>query len=357
MNEKIINEIVWWIPIKKLRNNIRNYLLNECKYKNEIKEYIIKNNKELNEIKEYIKYLNKDPFNNNIGYDFNKAINGWSNPPVDDIGYLPSKEILNKDYNYIKEFVNKFENTRYSLDGWRNENNKWRDYLGLDNTNNKHIIDFGCGYGIEALQFLKKGNKVSIADISQDNLNAAEKIINVMGYKIEQKILVSNDYPFFSSNKVDIFYSNGVLHHTPKIIEILSRATDILNDNGEIRLMLYSDKAWTIKTNSKLPSIYEDVRLNENFNLFVKRMDGVGKYANWFNEEKIQYLISKINEKLVNKTKLILDSYKYICKEDIYCVVIIKRAEQRQIKIDIICIIIKENKKNYNLFNNLKLVA
>ena len=34
MNEKIINEIVWWIPIKKLRNNIRELLLEVYHYNN-----------------------------------------------------------------------------------------------------------------------------------------------------------------------------------------------------------------------------------------------------------------------------------------------------------------------------------
>ena len=48
-------------------------------------------------------------------------------------------------------------------------------------------------------------------DISEDNLNAAEKIIKTMGYNIDKKIKVSNDYPSFEyDGKIDIFYSNGV---------------------------------------------------------------------------------------------------------------------------------------------------
>lgn len=252
----------------------------------------------------------------------------WSNPPVDDIGYIPSNDIFYKSEEYIKKFVSDFENTRYSLSGWRNKENKWREYLGLDNTYNKNIIDFGCGYGIEALQFLKKGNKVSIADISENNLNAAEKIIKTMGYNVNNKIKVSNEYPFFEYNeKIDIFYSNGVLHHTPKIAEILSRASEILKEEGEIRLMLYSDKSYTILADSKLPRIEDDIRKSKYFNKFVRAMDGVGAYADWYNKDKVEYIINKVNK--INESnkmdkRIRLDSYKYICDADKYCVVILK---------------------------------
>lgn len=256
-------------------------------------------------------------------YNFQKQIAEWSSPPVDDIGYIPSKEILNKSKKIIKEFVREFENTRYSLSGWRNKGNKWRKYLGLDDTYGKNIIDFGCGYGIEALQFLKNGNKVSIADISEDNLNASEKIIKTMGYNIFNKIKVSNEFPFFEYNgKIDIFYSNGVLHHTPKIAEILSRVSKILKEDGEIRLMLYSEKAYTIYADSKLPPIEEDIRESKYFDKFVKAMDNVGSYADWYSEDKIKYLLDKINKMSENQLKLV--SYKYICDNDRYCVVILK---------------------------------
>ena len=299
---KIIDALAWFIPFRKKRDEFRNRLLD-------------------NFIRGGVKW------NNNINiskqYDFENQVSEWSSPPVDDIGYIPSKEILNKNKNYIKKFVSDFENTRYSLSGWRNKGNKWREYLGLDNTHGKSIIDFGCGYGIESLQFLKNGNKVSIADISEDNLNAAEKIIKTMGYNLDKKIKVSNDYPFFEfDEKIDIFYSNGVLHHTPKIAEILSRVSEILKSDGEIRLMLYSEKSYLLYADSILPPIEEDIRKSKYFDKFVKAMDNVGNYADWYSKEKIEYLLTKINKNIENKLKLV--SYKYICDNDRYCVVILK---------------------------------
>lgn len=298
----IIDALAWFIPFRKKRDEFRNRLLD-------------------NFIRGGVKWNN----NQNISkqYNFDNQVFEWSSPPVDDIGYIPSKEILNKSKKYIKKFVSDFENTRYSLSGWRNKENKWREYLGLDNTYGKNIIDFGCGYGIESLQFLKNGNKVSIADISEDNLNAVEKIINTMGYDIYKKIKVYNDYPFFEyDEKIDIFYSNGVLHHTPKIAEILQRVSEILKREGEIRLMLYSEKSYLLYADSILPPIEEDIRQSKYFDKFVKAMDNVGNYADWYSKGKIEYLLTRINKDIENKLRLV--SYKYICNNDRYCVVVLK---------------------------------
>ena len=48
MNKKIIDEIVWWIPIKKLRNNIRNFLLLVYDFISETNEYKTINKIEIN---------------------------------------------------------------------------------------------------------------------------------------------------------------------------------------------------------------------------------------------------------------------------------------------------------------------
>ena len=244
-------------------------------------------------------------------YDLEDARKQWSSPPFDDVGYIPSNTYLSKTKDEILQFVKQFEETRYNLNGWRNTDNKWRAYLGLDDTKNKHVLDYGSGLGIESLQFLKSGNKVSIADISKDNLDAAEHIIKNCGFEIENKIFIKEESPFFETEKIDVFYSNDVLNHTPQIREILQRVHEILKDDGEVRLMLYSDKAWTLNTKSDLPDITEDVATNIHFEKFVKSMDGVGKYADWYNKEKIEY---------ITRGLFVVNFYEYICTNDIYCV-------------------------------------
>lgn len=188
---------------------------------------------------------------------FAQAIDQWAKLPIDDFGYVSKKETDSWTNTEFKERIDKFIQVRNDENGWRNSGGLWRKLL-TDNTTNKKIIDYGCGFGVETLEFLKQeGNKVWLSDIHTDNMMAAERVLGLYGYESEGHVLSQFDAPFFEFNeKVDIFYSNGVLHHSPNIRGILKRACEILNPCGEIRLMLYSDQAWLKKTTLPLVIVF-----------------------------------------------------------------------------------------------------
>ena len=108
--------------------------------------------------------------------------------PIDDKGYIGPKRVLELAPDQAKELVQDFERRRYSTDGLRNYKNLWRDSLGLDNTRNKTIIDFGCGLGLESIQFARNDNQIILADINQCSLDAAEYLLNCCGLKPLEKI-------------------------------------------------------------------------------------------------------------------------------------------------------------------------
>lgn len=231
------------------------------------------------------------------------SLDGWHSIPADDIGYLDPKEFLTWTDDKVREFVAKFEATRYGKE--RNWNNLWRSTLGLDTTHGKRVLDYGCGFGIEALQFAKSGNQVELMDIWPDSVAAAARVLEVSGYKPTH----------LQRGEVDVFYSNGCLHHCPDIREKLQWAADMLAPGGEIRLLLYSDKAWTVKTATELPPILEDVSTHPAFWRFVRAMDAVGEYADWFSRKKLEFIVGNFLE-IVN--------YDYITEQGIFCTVTLK---------------------------------
>ncbi len=261
-------------------------------------------------------------------YKFEIAKKEWTNCPIDDIGYFNTKEFNEKSDDEIRVIMDKFIKNRYQLQdnntlpgvckkGWRNFNNLWRANL-IDDVKNKIIFDFGCGYGIESLQFCNNGNQVIVGDINQSNINITNRILNIYKKKSIDSVLISNEKPFFKLNqKIDIFYANGVLHHTPKIREILLEAVKYLKDNGEIRLMLYSDIAWKIRTKTEPPRDYDtSIQKHPKYNSYVRRMDGVGFYADWYDKEKIEYLFGDF---------LVLTKFLYITSTKDFCVAILSK--------------------------------
>ena len=58
------------------------------------------------------------------------TVTAWSLPPVDDVGYLSSAEMLTWNDDHLHEVIERMRQTRYT--GWRNHDGLWRRYMALD---------------------------------------------------------------------------------------------------------------------------------------------------------------------------------------------------------------------------------
>jgi SAM-dependent methyltransferase len=239
----------------------------------------------------------------------------WAAPPIDGKGYIPSTELLKKSNAELCTLIEMMGKERYEVNAWRNHKNLWREKLGLDSTHDKIVLDYGCGCGIEALQFAKTNNQVWVADIAIDNVNLAERTLNLFGYNVYKKIYLTSE-GLNLKESIDIFYCNGVLHHIPYARDVMERAAMALIPNGEIRLLLYSDTFWKIVTESSVPPVEEKVETNPKFIKFTAALDGVGAYADWYSADKLIYRFGDF---------LDLISYDYICNDGALCVAILKK--------------------------------
>jgi SAM-dependent methyltransferase len=234
----------------------------------------------------------------------------WARPPVDDVGYTPSIKMLAMGDDELKTLVEKFRITRYT--GWRNYEDKWRKYMGLDDTTGKTIVDFGCGVGIESLELALNGNKVIAADIVPENVELTRRIVNLYGKDVQTKIISwCHPYIDLSNQLIDILYMNGVLHHIPYAYDLIKESLKWLKPSGEIRAMLYSDRGWAKYTKSSVPPFDSDVTKHPLFNKFLRVFDRVGYHADWYSRERLEWRFGD----LVNVT-----SYDYITNDDRYCV-------------------------------------
>jgi len=217
---------------------------------------------------------------------FSERRRSWSSPPVDDIGYFPAKEMLSWDEQTLNDVIGRMAEARYG--GWRNFQMRWRIVLGLDTTRGKDVLDYGCGVGLEALQYAKLGNRVSIADIAPHNVELASKVLQASGYEAEHRYLIYEFPPFIQKEDLafDVIHCCGVLHHIPNPIPVVTQMAAWLRAKGELRLMLYSDKAWEIATGT--PPINMPVQDSELFERYWTHWDPHGGYADWYNQDRIE---------------------------------------------------------------------
>lgn len=221
---------------------------------------------------------------------WDEHVQAWSHVPVDDVGYFPSSMFLEMHEEALRSVIESLRFARYS--GWRNYNGLWRDVLGLDSTTDKDVLDFGCGFGVEALELALAGNRVSLADIVPENIQLASRVLSLYRDRISSMksidlYLIFGDPPFIDCEdaKFDVFYCNGVLHHISYPRQIMERAHSLLRTDGEVRLMVYSDIGWRLATNTDPP---DEVTEHPKFSKFVRHFDGTGHYSDWYSKSRIQ---------------------------------------------------------------------
>ena len=220
---------------------------------------------------------------------FSSRQQAWSSPPVDDIGYLPSRELLDWDPVDLLDIIGRMAESRYG--GWRNWEMRWRTVLRLDRTHGKRVLDYGCGVGLEALQYAKRGNQVWIADISEDNLKLAERVLDLEGHSPEGSYLVQEKDPIITPlYPFDVIHCVGVLHHIPEPEPVVEAMASWLVPEGELRLMVYSDQAWRIATGTEPPPYVED---SPHFDVYWQHWDPIGGFADWYDKRRLEIRFGK----------------------------------------------------------------
>jgi SAM-dependent methyltransferase len=219
-------------------------------------------------------------------YDAKKQREAWAAPPIGGRS-ISSAEIVGMSIEAIGSWVDEIWDAQYGQPS--NFDGGYRRHLGLDSTTEKVVMDFGCGFGFDALSYARTGNEVILADIREDNLAAASMVLRSKGFELVSRFLFSLEPPFEPDGpRFDVFHASGVLHHTPYAPEIMTWAARCLNPVGEMRLMLYTDHMFRIATGEDPGDVASDVAEHPAFRRFVRFCDAVGDYADWYSFERLK---------------------------------------------------------------------
>jgi SAM-dependent methyltransferase len=230
---------------------------------------------------------------------------GWERVPVDDIGYISSYELMQHPDEDLMSLVGSMERTRY--EGWRNWHGLWRNLLKLDDTFDADVLDYGCGVGIEALQYARHGNVVTVADVHSWNMLLASRVLLLHGYPKHRMLYVlPNGY--LNRDSYDVVHMAGVLHHIREPRPVVEQVARSLRVGGELRMMLYSGHGWEIATSTTPP---DDVSTHPKFQQFLRYFDEVGEWSDWYDAIRLEERFGDL---------LRLDACDYITQDGRYLV-------------------------------------
>jgi ubiquinone/menaquinone biosynthesis C-methylase UbiE len=160
-----------------------------------------------------------------------RARNQWSNDPCGAV-YGDVQEFS------TRKFFDEVERHRYE------EYAPWmREVMGFDKFAGARLVEIGCGMGTDLLQFARGGAKCTGVDITPRSIEISRRRFQLYEMPGDFMLADAERLPF-PDNTFDVYYSNGVLHHTPETAVTIREAHRILKPGGTVKVMLYHRDSW-----------------------------------------------------------------------------------------------------------------
>ena len=119
------------------------------------------------------------------------------------------------------------------------------DFADFSKYEGKKVLEIGCGIGTDAVNFARAGAKYTGVDLSEQSMELARKRFEVFGLNgLFLCVDAENLSSHLNGEKFDLIYSFGVIHHSPDPRKIISEAHSLLDDGGELKLMVYEKNSW-----------------------------------------------------------------------------------------------------------------
>ena len=137
------------------------------------------------------------------------------------------------------------------------------------------ILDFGCGSGRDALEFLKRGYQVEATDGSEEMCRAAAELT---GLAVRQMLFQELD----EKEKYDGIWACSSILHLPKseLGDVLERMTAALKING----VIYTSFKYGAFEGERNERYFTDFT-EETFTEFIKGMTGVTVEKMWITDD------------------------------------------------------------------------
>lgn len=101
-----------------------------------------------------------------------------------------------------------------------------------------NVLEIGVGLGSDHYEFAKNKNSMTAIDLSEKHLDLTRQHLNLENLNTDAILGDAEKMPF-KSDRFDIVYSFGVLHHTPHTEESIDEVFRVLKPGGKAIIGLY----------------------------------------------------------------------------------------------------------------------
>jgi SAM-dependent methyltransferase len=131
-----------------------------------------------------------------------------------------------------RAFFDQIERTRYEQDYML------RDFARFESAAGQRVLEVGLGTGTDFIQWARAGAEIHGVDLTEASIAYVRERLELYGLSGYPEVGDAEALTF-PDNHFDVYYSWGVLHHTPDMTRAIAEAFRVLKPGGELRLMLY----------------------------------------------------------------------------------------------------------------------
>lgn len=140
----------------------------------------------------------------------------------------------------------------------------------------KRVLEIGCGIGTEAINFARHGAILTVIELSQESLELTKKRFAIYG--LNAQFILGNaeniDSLLAKDEHFDLIWSFGVIHHSPHPEQILAKCKELLKDDGEIRIMVYSKISYKLFYLMKETGVWDFSALDDLISSYSEAQTG-----------------------------------------------------------------------------------
>jgi ubiquinone/menaquinone biosynthesis C-methylase UbiE len=113
-----------------------------------------------------------------------------------------------------------------------------REFARFNDATGKRVLEVGLGMGTDLVRWARAGAEVFGRDLTEASVAAVRERVALEGLSADVAVGDAErlDFP---DDYFDVYYSWGVLHHTPNTERAIAEAHRVLRPGGELRIMLY----------------------------------------------------------------------------------------------------------------------
>lgn len=103
----------------------------------------------------------------------------------------------------------------------------------------KRVLEIGPGEGCEAADIILSGGKYSGIDLTAESVRRVKLRFELFSLPYESVRVMNAEHMDFPDQSFDIVFAHGVIHHSPRVRQMISEIYRVLRPNGRLIAMVY----------------------------------------------------------------------------------------------------------------------